>query len=154
MSHKAKSLCLLLIFAISALMLIPLNVFIIEVFEKKIFLKKISDNTIVSISHINSIYNANVEETFKINGKYFELIDVVSDSYGVKEYYGITEGVIKRKLNNIVFFNGLDRNFVLRLNNKEVREINKYKEKEITLQIEEMTLFKFLLLMLTLGYEK
>lgn len=154
MSKKIKFLCLFLIFAISALMLIPLNVFIVEVLGKTIFFEKISNNTIVSISHINSIYNAKVEEVFKINGKYFELIDVVTDSYGVKEYYGITEGVAKRRLKKVVFFNGQDRNFVVRLNNKEIKKINKFKEKEITLQIEEMPLFKFLFLMLTLEYEK
>lgn len=154
MSKKIKFLCLFLIFAISALMLIPLNVFIVEVLGKTIFFEKISNNTIVSISHINSIYNAKVEEVFKINGKYFELIDVVTDSYGVKEYYGITEGVAKRRLKKVVFFNGQDRNFVLRVNNNEIKEINKFKEKEITLQIEEMPLFKFLFLMLTLEYEK
>lgn len=154
MFPKIKFLCLLFIFAISAIMLIPLNVFIIKVLDRTIFFEKISNKTIVSISHINSIYNAKVEEVFKINGKNFELIDVVTDSYGVKEYYGITEGVAKRSLSKMVFFNGQNRNFVLRVNNKEVKEINKFKEKEITLRIEEMPIFKFLLLMLTLEYEK
>lgn len=153
MSLKVKFFLVFASFTAIVLFL-PIKTLVIDVDGRVVFVSMIKNGDTVSLSHINSIYNQEVDEILKIDGNNFLLSDIITKSYGIKEYYGITENITHRKFKQIKFFNGKDRNFTLKIDTRKVEMINRYKEQELTFYVKEISLLKFLKLMLILNYEK
>jgi hypothetical protein len=92
-----------------------------------IHLRVVKDGNLIFLSHINSIYNMKVDEVLRINKSSLELEDVRTKSYGIREYYMITEGFIKRSWNKIRFYNYDKAEFSLNIKDKRVDELEKFR---------------------------
>jgi len=82
------------------------------------FVRMVHDGDIIVLSHINSIYDAKVEEVLRVEGLSLRLAEVKTDSYGVKEYYGITERIQPRSWGEIRLYNSGARHFTFTVNGK------------------------------------
>lgn len=97
----------------------------------------ITDGSQVIISHINSIYDARVEEFLELKGGALELVDVKTSSYGVHEYYRTTEGITKNRWTEIILINSSDRNFTIAVDNRRLSSIEENRNMAIRLRIEK-----------------
>lgn len=121
-----------------------INFFIIEGVDSRIlYLKKIKNKDEVIISHINSIYDARVDEVLMINGETFLLKEIKTPSFGVKEYYNITNGFTPRVFTSITFRNTKDREFSIRINEKKVEIIEKSLDMPLTLRIMKIPFYVY-----------
>lgn len=115
-----------------------------------IFIKKILENDEIVLSHINSIYDAKVEEVFNIEGDMLVLKEIRTSSYGVKEYYGITDGMIKRQFSTITFRNTKDREFSLRINKEKIKNIDVFVDTPVTIELKKIPTIRYLIIKGTL----
>jgi len=84
---------MLLLAALCSLLLLPVDVVLVGAQSGPIlFVEHISKGDNVVLSHTNSMYMERVEEALAFDGSDLTLADVKTDSYGVKEYYRITDG--------------------------------------------------------------
>lgn len=95
----------------------------------------VDEGETVILSHVNSIYDSPVQEILAVRDGVFELEEVKTTSYGVKEYYGIAEGIHRRSWKEIRFRNSADRGFSLRIGTRLVKEVGMHRNKTITLRL-------------------
>jgi hypothetical protein len=95
----------------------------------------VGEGDAVVLSHVNSIYDAPVEEILRVKGGSFELEDVRTPSYGVKEYYGIAEGITRRRWTEFTFHNSSGRSFSLKIGGRPVREVETHRDQPITVRL-------------------
>ncbi len=108
-----------------------------------IYIKDIKDGDRITISHINSIYDAKVEEVLYIEGDSFLMKDIKTASYGVKEYYGITEGIVSRSFTAITFRNTKERDFSIEVNGEKVININEARDNALTIEIIQIPVYRY-----------
>lgn len=104
----------------------------------------VREGEIIEISHINSIYDCYVKEVLRVSGKALEVISVETESHGVREYYGISDGFTPRRYEKITFFNSKDREFSLRVKGKEI-ELWRTVDQRVTIDVFYGSLVSFLL---------
>jgi hypothetical protein len=95
----------------------------------------VSEGDTLILSHVNSIYDAPVEEVLRVKDGSLELEDVRTLSYGVKEYYGIAEGITRRRWKEFIFHNSSGRGFSLKIGGRPVREVETHRDQAITVQL-------------------
>lgn len=100
------------------------------------FLAKDGDR--IEISHINSIYDANVREILRVVGEELEVISVETESHGVKEYYGISDGFSPRRFRAVTFFNSRERGFRLKVKGEEV-DLKGVLDERVTVSVDKAT---------------
>jgi len=110
-----------------------------------IYIKDIKDGDRIKISHINSIYDAKVEEVLYMEGDSLILKDIKTASYGVKEYYGITEGIVPRSFTAITFRNTKERDFSIEGNSEKVQNIQQARDTALTIEIVLMPVYRYYL---------
>ncbi len=113
-----------------------------------LYVQTVRDGDVIKISHINSIYDAKVEEVLSVEGNEFMLKDVNTRSYGVLEYYGITEGLTPRRFSAIIFRNTKDREFSLYINDKKIGKILYTVNTALMIELKCLYFYKFLLIKL------
>jgi len=109
-----------------------------------IYLKNIRDGDVIIFSHINSIYDAPVDEILVVNGENLILKDIKTQSYGVKEYYQITEKISPRSFKGIILRNSKDRDFSVTVNGDSVNKLKEVSDKSINIALQYMTVSKYL----------
>ena len=115
----------------------PVNSLIVrEVAKNKVIaIKKLRGKDVVVLSHINSIYDVEVREIFEVRGNFFVLKKVETSSWGVREYYGIADNFIERRFSKIPFRNTTDRNFIFSVNGENVKEILKFRDRSLLVEV-------------------
>ena len=106
-------------------------------------MRVVKDGDLIFLSHINSIYNMKVDEVLRINKSLLELEDVRTKSYGIREYYMITDGFIKRSWNKIRFYNYDKAEFSLNIKDKRVDELEKFRNSYISIEVRETSLLRY-----------
>ncbi|MDD5008004.1 MAG: hypothetical protein PHU49_09185 [Syntrophorhabdaceae bacterium] len=149
MNRTAKSyIIIILLFFIVSGGFIPVKVITITTVDGVARLvKMVHDGDTIMLSHINSIYDAKVEEVLRVEGLNFCLAEVKTDSYGVKEYYGITEGIQPRSWKEIRFYNSAVRHFSLAVNDKEFN-IRKFTDSLLIIKLQKTRLHKYFSLLI------
>lgn len=104
------------------------------------FVRMVHDGDTIVLSHINSIYDAKVEEVLRVEGLSLHLAEVKTDSYGVKEYYGITEGIKPQSWREIRFYNSGARRFSLTVNGKHLH-IEKFVDSLLVIRLQKPCLY-------------
>jgi hypothetical protein len=111
------------------------------------FVKFVESGDTVRLSHINSIYDAEVTEILEVDKDRFRLLDVETTSYGIREYYGITDGVHERSWKKISFYNSAGRQFSLLVNRSEVGILKKYSDAYLSMEIGSFGFVRYVLLL-------
>ncbi|MDD5205630.1 MAG: hypothetical protein PHS17_09420 [Desulfobacterales bacterium] len=94
----------------------------------------VQEGETLTLFHVNSIYDAPVEEILRVKNGSLELEEVRTPSYGVKEYYGIAEGITKRKWKEFTFRNSSDRGFSLKIGGRTVPEVETHRDQPVSLR--------------------
>lgn len=146
-SLKRKILILPVVIILSVMFFIfnnKTNCVIIKKMDGKVlFIEKTKDNDEIIITHINSIYDAKVEEVLFVENGAFLLKDIKTLSYGVKEYYGITNGFIPKRFNSIIFRNTKDRGFSITINGKKVENMDRAMDSSLTLELIYIPIYEY-----------
>lgn len=123
----------------------PVNSLMIKEATKSdlITIKKLQEGDIIVLSHINSIYDAEVKEVFKVRKNFFVLKDVDTSSWGVKEYYGIADGIPERRFYKISFRNTSGRNFTLRINRENIEEISRFRDRILLIEVKSIKKWEY-----------
>ncbi len=123
----------------------PVNYLIVKEVAKDevIALKKLRQKDIVILSHINSIYDAEVKEIFEVRNNFLVLKDVDTSSWGVKEYYGIADGLPERRFSKIIFRNTGRRGFTFSINGKNVEKISECKDRSLLIEVKSIKYWKY-----------
>ena len=130
---------------IVSVLFVPVKCFVVRVQDNSlIFIDIAGNDDVVALSHINSIYDERVNEILKVKGFFLQLADVETSSYGIREYYGITEGIQKRQWNRIRFYNSTDRVFSLAINNNDIR-LMQYRDSYISIEVSRYLFAGYLL---------
>jgi len=108
-----------------------------------IFIDSIKDKDEVVLSHINSIYNAWVEEFMYVEKDELLLKKIKTSSYGVKEYYNITDGFTPRRFSTIVFRNTKEGGFSIKINGRAVEKLKKTVNTSLTIELVKMPAYLF-----------
>ncbi len=120
------------------------NCFLIKGADDKIFfIEQVKDKDEIVISHINSIYDARVEEVLMVEGETLLLKGIDTPSYGVKEYYGITSGFTPRRFSSITFRNTKDRGFFIKINGKKIEKIKDLVNMPVTFEIIQISTYEY-----------
>lgn len=114
--------------------------------DRIIYTTVASDGDDVTISHNNSIYDAPVIEHLKVRGGRFSLMEVVTGSQGVMEYYGIADSSPRGEWPRIRVFSTGERNFSLNVNGAPVDAFKKQKNTHFIIEIKKIYLYRFVLL--------
>jgi len=113
-----------------------------------LYIQTVRDGDAIKISHINSIYDAGVQEILSVEGNELILKDIKTKSYGVMEYYGITEGLTPRRFASITFRNTKDREFSLHINDKKIEKVSYAINITLMIELKQMHFYEFLLIKL------
>lgn len=145
---KHKILLFILIFAGIIMFFIfngKTNCLVIKETENKniIFIDSVKDKDEVVLSHNNSIYNAWVEEFMYVEKDTLILKHINTSSYGVKEYYNITDGFTPRSFTCIVFRNTKERGFSIKINGKAVEKIKKTVNTSLVIELVKMPIYRY-----------
>jgi len=108
-----------------------------------IAIKKLKEGDILVLSHINSMYNAEVKEVFEVRKGFFVLKGVDTSSWGVKEYYGIADGIPERRFSKIPFRNTIGRNFTLNINGENMEEISKFRDRSLLIEVKSIRIWEY-----------
>lgn len=134
-----------LLVGLSSLFL-PLKFIVVEgTLGRPISFFLVRDGDRIEISHINSIYDSHVNEILRVAGEELEVIRVETHSYGVKEYYGISDGFSPRKYKRITFFNSTERNFSLKVKGKEL-DLKRALDDRVTIRVANVGLISILMM--------
>ncbi len=137
------SLILLGFFALAVLA--PLDVFSITSSDGRVIYRTYpAEGCRVVLKHLNSIYQEEVAEILEIKDGHFVLKEVMTDSPGIKEYYGLTDEIPRRAWREISFHNSSGRDFHLSLNGYAVLIIDGYKDRRLTLRLTNADLLRLL----------
>lgn len=142
---KARPLIVIMYFACFFLLLEIETVSVRTDKKELIYLTFVKDGSVIELSHINSIYDAPVNEILMVNDSHFELVSVSTPSFGVKEYYLMDDLPKKRRYEAIRFFNSKERNFSLKIKGKNL-DLKNYVERSIELKVCQIKVFDFLFL--------
>ena len=127
---------MLLLAALCSLLLFPVDLVLVGAQPGPIlFVEHMSKGDSVVLSHTNSMYNERVEEALAFDGNELVLADVKTDSYGVKEYYRITDGLPRRSWRNVTFMNSTSGHFQLTIKGKAVEGLSRFTDQTITFAI-------------------
>jgi hypothetical protein len=110
-----------------------------------VFISTVADHDAVILSHTNSMYDARVDEHFKIRGDVMVLADVVTDSHGVREYYGIADGLPDRQWSTLRVLGTADRAFGLSVRGVGLGAFKKATDIRFTIELKRMPRFRMLL---------
>jgi len=136
---------MLLLAAPCSLLLLPVDVVLVGAQSGPIlFVEHISKGDNVVLSHTNSMYKERVEEALAFDGSDLTLADVKTDSYGVKEYYRITDGLPRRSWRNVTFMNSASGQFQLTIKGKAVEGLSRFIDQPITFGITRQPLAYYL----------
>lgn len=102
--------------------------------KNTIYTRHVRDGDLIEIGHVNSIYEKEVREVLRVNKGYMELIDVITDSFGVREYYRLEDEPKGRKWRSIKFINSKGRNFYLKIDGREI-DIRGYVGRSILVEV-------------------
>lgn len=105
----------------------------------------------VILSHVNSIYDAEVHETLVLSGDTLCVHKVETASEGVREYYGIAEGLTERCFASLLVRNSRDRRFTLTLNGNIVEELETWKDAAVRIEVASLPWWRYLLVQIGLG---
>ncbi|OPY73547.1 MAG: hypothetical protein A4E64_02540 [Syntrophorhabdus sp. PtaU1.Bin058] len=138
---KAYTISSILLFLIASGGFIPIKVIKVATTDGVVrFARMVHDGDTIVLSHINSIYDAKVEEVLRVEGLSLRLADVKTDSYGVKEYYGITEGIKLQSWREIRLYNSGARHFTLTVNGKRLH-IEKFVDSLLVIRLQKLYLY-------------
>jgi hypothetical protein len=130
---------------IVSVLFVPVKCFVVRAQDNSlIFIDIAGNDDVVALSHINSIYDERVNEILKVKGFFLQLADVETSSYGIREYYGITEGIQKRQWKRIRFYNSTDRVFSLAINNNDIR-LMQFRDSYISIEVSRYLFAGYLL---------
>jgi len=123
----------------------PVNYLIVKEVAKDevIALKKLRQKDIVILSHINSIYDAEVKEIFEVRNNFLVLKDVDTSSWGVKEYYGIADGLPERRFSKIIFRIPVGGVLHLASMEKNVEKISECKDRSLLIEVKSIKYWKY-----------
>lgn len=129
----------------SVLALIDVRCVVVRTDEEGIVhIASVGNGDRVVISHINSIYDARVDEHLEVRDSQLVLTKVVSDSQGVREYYGIADSAPHGKWSTIRIFNTEGRDFSLMLNGVPVGALGERKNTHFIVEVQNPPLYRFL----------
>ncbi len=97
----------------------------------------LTEGSQVVISHINSIYDARVDELLELKDGALELTNVKTASHGVHEYYRTDDRSTKHRFTEISLINSADREFAIVVNKKRLNAIEENKNTAIRIRIEK-----------------
>lgn len=136
---------ILLLVALCYLLFFPVDVFLVSAQSGPIIsVERISKGDSVTLTHVNSMYNEPVEEVLTFSGTDLVLADVKTASYGVREYYRITEGIEKRTLRRVTFMNSASGQFQLLIKGKAAEGLARFTDQPITFAITRQPLAYYL----------
>jgi hypothetical protein len=118
--------------------------------DRIVFVTAVADHDAVILSHTNSMYDARVDEYLEIRGDAMVLSDVVTDSHGVREYYGIADGIAHRQWSTLRVFSTADRAFYLSVRGIGVDAFQKAADMRYTIELKRMPRFRLAFLKLHL----
>jgi hypothetical protein len=130
--------------AVIAPLLFPMTLIVVTpVGLRPLLVQRMAQDDTVTLAHINSIYREPVEEVLKLKGDTLLLDEVRTSSYGVKEYYRITEGI--RKIGYKQFrFNNAHNAFTLAVKGRRVEAVASHPDVAISVQIARRPLVRYL----------
>jgi hypothetical protein len=135
----------LLLAALCSLLFFPVDVIFVGAQSAPLLsVDRISKGDSVTLAHVNSIYNERVEELLSFDGSDLMLADVKTASYGVKEYYRITEGIEKRTFRRVTFMNSASGQFQLLIKGRDVEGLSRFADQRITFGITHQPLAYYL----------
>jgi hypothetical protein len=138
--------CSALLVAVSIFMFTTVRCIVVRTDDNRIvFISTVADHDAVILSHTNSMYDARVEEHFKIRGDVMVLADVVTDSHGVREYYGIADGIPDRQWSTLRVFSTADRAFALCVRGVGLDAFQKTTDIRFNVELKRMPRFRMLL---------
>jgi len=139
-------ICFALLVAVSVFMFTTVRCIVVRTDDNRIvFISTVADHDAVILSHTNSMYDARVDEHFKIRGDVMVLADVVTDSHGVREYYGIADGIPDRQWSTLRVFSTADRAFGLSVRGVGLDAFQKATDIRFTIELKRMPRFRMLL---------
>lgn len=109
--------------------------------ERIVFLSKVADRDVVIISHTNSMYDARVDEHLEVRGDVMVLTDVVTDSHGVREYYGIADGIPHREWATIRVYGTSSRGFSVTVRGVGVDALGEAPDTHFSIENKMLSLF-------------
>ncbi|MCJ8501324.1 hypothetical protein [Desulfatitalea alkaliphila] len=115
-----------------------------------VFISSVTDRDAVILSHTNSMYDARVHEHLEIRGDVMVLADVKTESHGVREYYGIADGIPHREWSALRVFSTVDRAFSLTVRGVNVNAFQELKDTHFSIAIKRMPRLRLALLKLHL----
>ena len=141
---KRIVLTLFIACAVIAPLLIPMTLIVVApVGERPLLVERMAQGDTVTLAHINSIYGEPVEEVLKLKRDTLLLDEVRTPSYGVKEYYRITEGI--RTIGYKKFrFNNAHNAFTLAVKGRRVEAVASHPDVSISVQIARRPLVRYL----------
>jgi hypothetical protein len=113
--------------------------------NRVVFISAVEDRDTVILSHTNSIYDARVDEHLEVRGDVMVLADVVTDSHGVREYYGIADGIPHRQWSTLRVFSTADRAFCLAVRGVGVNAFQEITDTRYTIELKRLTRFRLAL---------
>ncbi|MEO0249489.1 MAG: hypothetical protein ABIN58_08105 [candidate division WOR-3 bacterium] len=142
--HRRLSL-IILAAALCSLFFFPADVLYVSARPGPVLLvERISRGDYVTLSHMNSLYNELVEEVLTFDGRALELAEVKTASYGVKEYYRITEGIERRSFTSVTFMNSASGQFQLTIKGKAVEALARFMDQPVAFGITRCPLAYYL----------
>lgn len=136
-----------ILLCLSALMLVDVRCVLVRTDDGDVVhATSVRDGDRMVISHINSMYDAPVEEHLHIHENRFVLTKVVTDSQGVLEYYGVADAAPRGTWSAIRIFSTEGRNFALTIKEIPVDALKKERDSHFTVRIENHPLYRFLAL--------
>lgn len=146
MKRLAIPLFLCAVLAI-ALVAVPVPSIVVTAPEgKRLHVARVGSGDTVRVAHTNSIYDEKVEEVLEVRGERLVVTEVKTPSYGVREYYRITDAPPILSLRSFRFYNTITGRFELWIKGKSV-DLNRCREKLVSVEIYRITLFRYLLLL-------
>jgi hypothetical protein len=139
------SLSGVILLCLSALVLIDVRCILIQTDDGEVVhVTSVRNGDSLVISHINSIYDAPVEEHLEVDENQFALTRVVTDSQGVLEYYGIADTTPRGKWSVIRIFSTEGRNFAFTIKGIPVDTLKERRHSHFNVHMQDRPLYLFL----------
>ncbi|MCX7857834.1 MAG: hypothetical protein N2513_07650 [Deltaproteobacteria bacterium] len=103
----------------------------------------VKNGDVIEMAHLNSIYEEEVKEILMVNGGSLELVNVITDSIGIKEYYLMDHSFNKRKWKTISFLNSAERKFSLKVKEEQI-DLTDYNDRSILIELHKVNSIWFL----------
>ncbi len=109
-----------------------------------IYIALVQEGDLIELGHINSIYEKEVKEILKVKDGHMELVDVLTESYGVKEYYLLDDNIGERRWKTIQFRASRSRGFSLKVKSVNL-PLEKYEDRVIRVEVKKGKVFPTLI---------